>query len=91
MVEVTGVRVGWIGTGRMGFALAARLAKGGVDLSVWNRTRVKAQPLVTHGAKVLDFLADLADRGVEFMAAQMSGLELVSENLVVDDGLSVAN
>ena len=31
--------VGWIGTGRMGAAMAARLGRAGVDLTVWNRTR----------------------------------------------------
>jgi 3-hydroxyisobutyrate dehydrogenase len=72
MAEVTGVRVGWIGTGRMGYALAARLAKGGVDLSVWNRTRAKAEPLIAHGAKVVDFPADLADRDIVFTMVSTS-------------------
>ena len=30
----------------MGYAMAERLAKGGADLTVWNRTRAKAEPLV---------------------------------------------
>jgi 3-hydroxyisobutyrate dehydrogenase-like beta-hydroxyacid dehydrogenase len=34
--------LGWIGTGRMGFALADRLASAGVPLGVWNRTKSKA-------------------------------------------------
>ncbi|HEX5864336.1 MAG TPA: NAD(P)-binding domain-containing protein, partial [Casimicrobiaceae bacterium] len=45
-------RIGWIGTGRMGYAMAERLAKGGADLTVWNRTRSKAEPLAQHGAKI---------------------------------------
>ena len=32
-------KIGWIGTGRMGYAMAYRLLKGGADVSVWNRTR----------------------------------------------------
>ena len=32
-------RVGWIGTGLMGFALAARLHDAGYDVCVYNRTR----------------------------------------------------
>ena len=43
------LRVGWIGTGRMGFALAGRLGQAGVDVAVWNRTRAKAEPLTAHG------------------------------------------
>ena len=72
MSESTSVRVGWIGTGRMGYALATRLAKGGVDLSVWNRTRAKAEPLAAHGAKVVDFPAELADRDIVFTMVSTS-------------------
>ena len=36
------VSIGWIGTGRMGYEMAARLAKGGADVLAWNRTRAKA-------------------------------------------------
>ena len=45
-------KLGWIGIGRMGYAMAERLAKGGADLTVWNRTRAKAEPLTASGAKV---------------------------------------
>ena len=37
----SGARIGWIGIGRMGYAMAERLAKAGADLTVWNRTRSK--------------------------------------------------
>src|SRR5206468_8840280 len=50
--ELTAARaakLGWIGTGRMGFEMARRLAKGGCDLTVWNRTRAKAEPLANDG------------------------------------------
>ena len=46
------LKLGWIGTGRMGYEMAARLAKGGGDVTVWNRTRAKAEPLPAYGAKV---------------------------------------
>jgi 3-hydroxyisobutyrate dehydrogenase len=35
-------KLGWIGIGRMGYAMAERLAKAGCDLTVYNRTRAKA-------------------------------------------------
>ena len=41
-------KVGWIGMGRMGYAMAERVAKAGYDLTVWNRTRAKAEPLAQH-------------------------------------------
>ena len=58
--SVAGARIGWIGVGRMGHAMAERLAKAGADLTVWNRTRSKAEPLAANGAKIADRLADLA-------------------------------
>jgi 3-hydroxyisobutyrate dehydrogenase len=45
--------VGWIGLGRMGEAMAARLVKAGFGLSVWNRTASKADPLAKIGAEVV--------------------------------------
>jgi 3-hydroxyisobutyrate dehydrogenase len=62
----TELKLGWIGTGRMGFEMAARLAKGGCDIAVWNRTRAKAEPLAKYGAKIVDSLAELARRDIVF-------------------------
>jgi len=59
-------KLGWIGIGRMGYAMAERLAKAGCDVSVWNRTRSKAEPLAAHGAKVVDSLTDLAACDIVF-------------------------
>jgi 3-hydroxyisobutyrate dehydrogenase len=61
------MKLGWIGTGRMGYAMAERLAKAGCDIAVWNRTRAKAEPLGKHGAKVLDKLPELASRDIVFV------------------------
>jgi 3-hydroxyisobutyrate dehydrogenase-like beta-hydroxyacid dehydrogenase len=58
--------VGWIGTGRMGYAMAARLLKAGADVSVYNRTRSKAEPLAELGARIVDTVAELADRELVF-------------------------
>jgi len=51
----------------MGYEMAARLAKGGVDLTVWNRTQAKAEPLAQYGAKVADKLPDLAACDIVFV------------------------
>ena len=59
-------KLGWIGTGRMGYEMAGKLAQGGCDIAVWNRTRAKAEPLAKYGAQVMDKLADLAARDIVF-------------------------
>jgi 3-hydroxyisobutyrate dehydrogenase len=46
--------------------MAERLLKAGYDLSIWNRTRAKAEPLAAKGGKVVDRLADLAGMDVVF-------------------------
>jgi 3-hydroxyisobutyrate dehydrogenase len=59
-------RLGWIGIGRMGYAMADRLARAGCDITVWNRTRKKAEPLAKSGARIADSLADLAACDIVF-------------------------
>ena len=62
----TPISIGWIGAGRMGYEMAARLARGGADLLVWNRTRAKAEPLAQYGAKIAGRLGELAGRDLVF-------------------------
>lgn len=70
--------VGWIGTGRMGAAMAARLAKAGVRLTAWNRTRSKAEPLAEHGCAIADTIAELRSLDVVFtMVSTPADLEQV--------------
>ncbi len=58
--------IGWIGAGRMGFAMASRLLRAGCDVTVYNRTRSKAEPLLALGAKLAASPAELADRDAVF-------------------------
>src|SRR5437588_1787872 len=72
------MRLGWIGVGRMGLVLAKRLLEAGHELSIYSRTREKAQPLEALGAKVVDAPADLADRDIVFtMVAGSADVEEV--------------
>jgi 3-hydroxyisobutyrate dehydrogenase-like beta-hydroxyacid dehydrogenase len=66
MTAARAAKLGWIGTGRMGFEMARRLAKAGCDLTVWNRTRAKAEPLAKDGAKIVDSLPELAPCDIVF-------------------------
>src|SRR5580693_10399273 len=59
-------KIGWIGAGRMGTPMAERLLKAGHDVSIWNRTRAKAEPLAAKGGKIVDKLSDLAGLDVVF-------------------------
>src|SRR6202048_2318915 len=65
-VNLKDYRLGCIGTGRMGYAMASRLLKNGCDVAVYNRTRAKAESLAEFGATILDSAADLADRDIVF-------------------------
>jgi 3-hydroxyisobutyrate dehydrogenase len=60
-------KLGWIGAGRMGYAMAERLAKGGCDIAVWNRTAEKAKPLEKYGAKVVNQLEELSTKDILFV------------------------
>ena len=73
-------RIGWIGAGRMGFAIAERLLKAGKKLAIYNRTRSKAEPLAAQGARVVDSIAELADCDIVFVIVAESNdlLDVIS-------------
>jgi len=79
-------KLGWIGIGRMGYAMAERLARAGCDISVWNRTRAKAEPLAKCGAKVVDALTDLA--GCDIVFTMVSTGKDVKEVLFGPNGVT---
>src|SRR5918999_2878904 len=83
--HVTDKTVGWVGTGRMGYALATRLLDAGCDVAVYNRTRSKAEPLAELGASVVDTPADLADRDLVF--TMVAGPEDFKAVVLGEDGL----
>ncbi len=77
--------LGWVGTGRMGYALATRLLEAGCDLAVYNRTRAKAEPLAELGATVVDAPAELADRDIVF--TMVAGPEDFKADILGENGL----
>lgn len=52
--------VGFIGTGLMGLPMSRRLLQAGYELTVWNRTLSKAEPLVADGARLAESAAGVA-------------------------------
>jgi 3-hydroxyisobutyrate dehydrogenase-like beta-hydroxyacid dehydrogenase len=66
VANLTDYTVGWIGVGRMGYPMAERLLKAGCDVSIYNRTRSKAEPLADHGGKIVDTPKELAGCDIIF-------------------------
>lgn len=52
------MNIALLGTGLMGAPMARRLAGAGFAVSVWNRTRAKAEPLAACGARVASTAAE---------------------------------
>ena len=77
------MQIGLIGLGQMGSGIAANILKAGHDLTIYNRTRAKAEALASQGAKVADHPAD-ACRG-EAVITMLANDNAV-ENAVYGDG-----
>lgn len=64
-------KVTLIGTGLMGLPMARNLLKAGHQLTVWNRTLSRAQPLAAEGARVASSEVD-AVTGAEFVITMLA-------------------
>jgi 3-hydroxyisobutyrate dehydrogenase-like beta-hydroxyacid dehydrogenase len=69
-----------LGTGAMGAPMARRLCEAGHEVSAWNRTRGKAQPLAACGAQVHDSAASAA-AGAEAVICMLENGSVVGEVL----------
>ncbi|HEX4259421.1 MAG TPA: NAD(P)-dependent oxidoreductase, partial [Streptosporangiaceae bacterium] len=65
-------QLGWLGTGRMGSALALRLLAAGCDVAVYNRTKAKTEVLAARGASVVATPADLGAADIVFVTVGTS-------------------
>lgn len=64
-------KVGFLGTGIMGYQMARRLCEAGHSLAAWNRTREKAERLAPFGAEIASTAADAA-RGRDIVICMLS-------------------
>ena len=64
-------RIGFLGTGIMGFPMARRLARAGHEVRVWNRSREKAERLAAFDATVVASPAE-AVRDAEVVICMLS-------------------
>lgn len=79
------MKVGFIGLGRMGEAMAANLLKAGHELTVYNRTREKAAPLAARGAKVADRVSEACNG--DAIVTMLANDEAVSAVVFGDGGV----
>ena len=56
------MQIGWVGTGVMGASMASHLLRAGHAITVFTRTRARAQSLLDEGATWVDTPGDLARR-----------------------------
>jgi 3-hydroxyisobutyrate dehydrogenase-like beta-hydroxyacid dehydrogenase len=79
-------RVGFIGLGIMGWPMAANLRRAGFEVTVWNRTRERAESLARdHGASVASTPAEAA-RGADALITMVTDVPQVEEVLFGRDG-----
>ena len=72
------MRVGFIGIGRMGSAIAGRVLEGGNELTIWNRTPEKTVELAERGARVASSVAE-ACTGAEAVLTMLANDEVLLE------------
>jgi len=81
------LRVALLGTGKMGSAIAGRLAAAGFDLTVWNRTRARAEALGL--GRAADSPA-AASRGADVVISSLTGTDALRVTYFGPDGAVAA-
>ncbi len=80
------MKLGVVGIGRMGAAIAGRLLGLGHEVTVWNRTADKARALASAGANMAATPAELAARS-EFIISILSNAEAIGQAYDGAEGL----
>jgi len=60
------MKTGFIGLGKMGAGMASRLCQAGYEVTVYNRSAERLQPLIAAGAKAAKNIAEVCDADVVF-------------------------
>ena len=87
------MRIGIAGTGKMGSAIAARLHTLGQQVTVWNRSKERAQPLLDTGIGWADTPAQLAE-GADIVVSLLTNEQALDDVYLSSSGLlsgSVSN
>jgi len=80
-------RIAFLGLGQMGAPMAARLLGAGHELTLWNRTPEKADPLVEKGARLAATPAE-ASRAAEATITMIATPEALEEVVFGRDGVA---
>ncbi len=80
-------RIGYIGMGIMGSAMVANLIKAGYDLTVWNRTPAKCEPMRQLGAKVAASPREMAQAGPNVICVNVKDTPDVQAVLFGEEGV----
>ena len=76
----TNPTVALLGTGTMGAGMAASIARAGLPLRVWNRSREKAEPLAGVGAVVADSPAEAVE-GADLVLTMLFDADAVAATM----------
>ena len=79
------MKVGFIGLGNMGLPIARNLLKVGHELTVYNRTRSKAEALASAGAKLANSLAEAC--AAEVVMTMLADDPAVEQTTLGDGGI----
>jgi 3-hydroxyisobutyrate dehydrogenase-like beta-hydroxyacid dehydrogenase len=79
------VKIGFLGLGKMGAAMAVRLLAAGNEVAVWNRDVAKADALIGHGARVAATPAEAA-QGVDAVVSMLFDDAAYEEVVLGADG-----
>lgn len=85
-ISPSSTRLGWIGTGVMGRSMASHLLASGYQLSVFNRTQSKAQPLIEKGAKWANSPREVAENS-DIVFSMVGFPSDVRQTILADDGV----
>jgi 3-hydroxyisobutyrate dehydrogenase-like beta-hydroxyacid dehydrogenase len=80
------MKVGFIGLGRMGSAMADRILGAGHEVAVYNRTVAKCSDVVSRGAKLAETVAETARFG-DVVITMLENDAALSSVAMVDGGL----
>lgn len=83
------MKIAFIGLGNMGTPMARRLIHAGHEVTVWNRSREKAEPLKAEGATIAQSLAEAAKESA-FVITMLADDQAV-ESSVLHSGAVIDN
>jgi 3-hydroxyisobutyrate dehydrogenase-like beta-hydroxyacid dehydrogenase len=81
------MKIGFVGTGQMGSGMARNLLRAGHQVTVYNRTRDKAEALAADGARVADSAAEAA-KGADAVFSMLADDHAASQAVLSENGIA---